>query len=63
MISAENFINLSKRQAQNLAEANYMIFRLISDNGENILGYPEDTRNDRVCVKVENERVTEAIIQ
>ena len=61
--NASDFINLSKKAAQNLAEAKYMIFRLISVDGEPFLAYPEDKRDDRVCVEIEKEKVVKASIQ
>jgi hypothetical protein len=47
-MEAEKFVNLSKKRAQDLAEANYMIFRLISVDGEPFFSYPEDIRTDRI---------------
>ena len=61
-LSAESFINLSKKDAQNLAEINNLIFRLLSVNGEPMLSYPQDKREDRICVEIENSRVTKAFI-
>jgi hypothetical protein len=62
-MEAEKFVNLSKKRAQDLAEANYMIFRLISVDGEPFFSYPEDIRTDRICVEVVQNKVVKAVIQ
>jgi hypothetical protein len=62
-MNAENFIGLSKKRAQDLAEAKNMIFRLISVDGETFFGPPTDTRDDRVCVEIEKAQVVNAYIQ
>lgn len=59
----EKFLNLPKRDAQNLAERNNLIFRLISVDGEPYFPYPEDQRADRVCVEVEKNKVVKATMQ
>lgn len=59
----EQFIGLSKKRAQNLAEFKNLIFRLVSLDGERYLGEPEDVRNDRVCVEVVDEKVVKAEIK
>lgn len=56
-------MGLTKKGAQNLAEARNLIFRLIKIDGENFLPYPEDTRADRVCVEIENGKVAEVTFQ
>lgn len=53
---------MGKRAAQNLAEAKNLIFRLVSANGETILGKPEDVRTDRLCVIIVNDKVDDAWI-
>jgi len=65
MITADNFMGLTKKRAQDLAEAKSMIFRLISIDGDSFLPYPEmtDKREDRICVEIENSKVIKAIIQ
>lgn len=57
------FIGLSKKQAQDKAEARNLIFRLIKIDGKDFFDYPEDTRDDRICVEVENGKVCKAIIK
>ena len=60
----EDFIGLTKKGAQNLAEAKNLIFRLIKKGDEKYLDYPEDTRDDRVCIELDKEgHVTEATFQ
>lgn len=63
MSNAESFIGLTKKGAQNKAESQNLIFRLVRIDGADFLGYPEDTREDRVCVEIDNGNVTKATIQ
>jgi hypothetical protein len=60
---AEQFKGLSKKQAQQLAEIKNLIFRLIIVDGEQFFSMPEDQRDDRVCVEIENGQVVKASIQ
>ena len=62
-MNVSDLIGLGKRSAQNQAEHKNLIFRLVSVDGEKVLGYPEDTRDDRVCVEIVNEKVVKAVIQ
>ena len=59
----KNFIGLTKRDAQNLAEAHNLLFRLIRIDDKNMFSYPEDSRDDRVCVEIEKGVVVHAAIQ
>ena len=61
-INSEKYLGLNKKQAQNLAEKDGVIFRLISIDGKPFFSYPEDTRDDRVCIELENDKVTKATI-
>jgi hypothetical protein len=61
-MQAEEFIGKSKFMAQNLAESKNMIFRLISIDGEPYLSYPEDIRDDRVCVELVAGKIVKATI-
>jgi hypothetical protein len=63
MATADDFLGLTKKGAQNRAEEKNMIFRLIRIDGEKYYEYPEDTRTDRVCVEIENGKVTKATVQ
>lgn len=58
----EDFLKLTKVQAQNKAEGQNMIFRLISINGDPFFSYPTDVRTDRVCVEIQDGLVTVAKI-
>jgi len=60
---ANEFVGMGKRPAQNLAESKGYIFRLVSVDGEQVLGYPEDQRDDRVCVEVVATKVVKAVIR
>lgn len=62
-MEATQFIGLSKKGAQNLSEIKNLIFRLISVDGEPFFSMPEDSRTDRVCVVIENNKVVKATIQ
>lgn len=63
MSASSEFIGQTKKGAQNLAESKNLIFRLVSVDGEAFLGYPEDIREDRVCVEIVHGKVTRALIQ
>lgn len=63
MAKSSDFVGMTKKGAQNLAEEQNLIFRLVSVDGERFLGYPEDIREDRVCVEIENGKVTRAFVQ
>lgn len=60
---ATKFLNLTKRSAQDLAEFQSLVFRLVSVDGERFLGYPDDTRTDRICVEIEKGTIVKATIQ
>jgi hypothetical protein len=62
-IDAAKYLLLPKKDAQNLAEKDSVIFRLIRVDDRNILPYPEDIRNDRICVEVEKNKVVKATVQ
>lgn len=63
MMSADSFLGMSKKLGQDTAEAKNMIFRLIRIDDARFLDYPEDNRPDRVCVEIDNGRITKAKIQ
>ena len=60
---SSEYIGMGKRQAQNRAELDNFIFRLIRVDGESFLPYPDDTRNDRLCVEIDGGKVTKAVIR
>ena len=62
-IDAKIFLGLGKKSAQNLADLKNLIFRLISVNDEKFFPYPQDRREDRVCVEINDGKVTKAIIR
>lgn len=53
----EQYMGLSKKSAQNLAEAQNLLFRLISIDDEPFMDYPSDVRNDRICVEIKSGKV------
>lgn len=63
MATADDFLGLSKKSAQNKAEALNLIFRLIRIDAEKYYEYPEDTRTDRICVELDSGKVTKASVQ
>ena len=62
MSAAQDFIGMSKKSAQDKAEKRNLIFRLIRFDQEMYFSYPEDVRDDRVCVELDNGVITKAII-
>lgn len=63
MVDVNVLIGMGKRQSQNKVEAMNLIYRLIRVDGETIQSYPEDVRDDRVCVEIDNGKVTKATVQ
>ena len=63
MIDANIFLGMGKREAQNKSELLNLIFRLIRVDDRQLQGYPTDTREDRVCIEIDNLQVTKAVIQ
>lgn len=61
-MNADQFLGMSKKRCQDFCEAKNMIFRLISVDGESFFSYPEDRRDDRVCVEIEKGKVVKALI-
>lgn len=57
------FIGLTKKSAQDKAEKMNLIFRLISIDGKQFLPYPEDKREDRVCIEIENHKIVKVSLQ
>jgi hypothetical protein len=62
-IDTNQFMGMTKRLAQNLAESKNLIFRLIRIDNQDFMSYPEDKRDDRVCVEIDNSVITKAVIQ
>lgn len=62
-MDTSKFVGMEKRQAQNKAEQENMIFRLIRVDDKNFFAYPEDTRTDRLCVEIDKGCVSKATIK
>ena len=67
-ISSDMFLNKTKKSSQDLAEKHSIIYRLIRINNENFMSYPDssDDRSkmmDRVCIEIDNGKVTKAVFQ
>jgi hypothetical protein len=63
MATANEFLGMSKHSAQDRAEHCNMIFRLISVEGKPFFSYPEDKREDRICVEIVGGKIVVASIQ
>jgi hypothetical protein len=63
MANAANYVGMTKKGAQNKAEMEGLIFRLIRIDDTPFLPYPDDVRADRLCVELDNGEVTKASIQ
>lgn len=65
MATESDFLGLTKKNAQDKAERMDLIFRLIRIDGEQYFGYPEegDVRHDRVCVEIDNTKITKVVLQ
>lgn len=61
MFDAKEFLGLSKKSAQNLAEAKNIIFRLIRVDDERFFDYPTEVFYERVCIEIDNGKVTKAV--
>jgi len=62
-MNTEQFLGLNKKEAQNLAELNNLIFRLIRIDDRDLFSYPKDQREDRVCIEIEKGEVIKVIFQ
>lgn len=60
MVKPEDFIGMSKLSAQGKAEYASLIFRLIRIDDKSYFDYPEDVRNDRICVEIDKGIITKA---
>lgn len=52
------FMGLSKKAAQNLAEKKNLIFRLIQVDGEEFFSEPTEMVKDRVCIWIDKGKVS-----
>jgi hypothetical protein len=62
-MNPDKFIGLGKKDAQNLAEAYNMIFRIIRVDDKDMFSYPEDNRDDRICIEIDHGKVSKATVQ
>ena len=62
MSNANDFIGLSKKRAQDKAEALNMVFRLIRIDAEKFFDYPQDHCPTRICVELDDGKVTKATL-
>jgi hypothetical protein len=62
-INTAIYVGMGKRQAQNKSEIDNLIFRLIRVDAEDFLSYPDDVRDDRICVEIDDNKVTKATIR
>lgn len=58
----EQFIGLTKKRAQDLADKNNLIFWLVRIDGVDFLGEPKDIRDDRICVELNKCEIIKATI-
>ena len=63
MMNAEQFLGLTKRQSYELAERLGLMPHLVRIDDRNLFGYPDDQREDRICLELDSRRVTKATIQ
>ena len=62
MVNATKYLGMSKKGAQNQAESDNIVFRLISIDGDAYMSWPDEKRDDRVCVVIEKGKVVKADI-
>lgn len=62
---ASKFLGITKKRAYDLAEAHSLILRLIQIDEEKYFDIPEDKDfvKDRICIKVKNGVVSEALFK
>ena len=59
----EDFLGLTKKAAQDKAEAKNLIFRLIRIDADPFFAYPDETDvcTTRICVEIDNGKVSKAV--
>jgi hypothetical protein len=62
-MNVSHVVGMPKKDAQNFAEMNNLIFRVLSVDDMTFLGEPPDVREDRLCVKIVKNKVVEANIK
>lgn len=63
MTDASSFLGMGKRESQNHSEKLNLIYRLIRVDDRQMQSYPSDTRQDRVCIEIDDNKVTKAEIK
>lgn len=61
-MDVKEFIGLTKKSAQNKADAMSLTFRLIRIDNQEFFKMPEEAREDRICIEIDRGEVTKAII-
>jgi len=62
-MNTEQFLGLTKRQSYSLAEKLGLMPHLVRMDERKLFGYPEDKRDDRVCLEFDSRKVTKATLQ
>jgi hypothetical protein len=62
-MNTDEFLGLTKKAAQDKAEAKNLVFRLIRVGSEPYFPYPTDQRNDRVCIEIDDGKVSKVTLQ
>lgn len=59
----EQFIGLTKRQSYELAERLGLMPHLVRMDERMLFGYPNDVRDDRICLEFDLRKVSKARVQ
>ena len=62
MDNAKKYLGLTKKRAQDLAEADNLIFRLIRIDERNFFGYPDYFNGQNLCIEIEKSVVVKSTI-
>lgn len=62
-MQSEQFLGLTKRQSYDLAEKLGLMVRIIRMGEKPLLPYPNDVRDDRICLELDERRVSKAVVQ
>lgn len=60
---ASKYIGLPKKAAQNQADRDNLMYFLIRIDDKDYFPYPDDDRDDRLCVEIENRVIVKATIR
>ena len=61
-MNVKDYIGLTKKRAQDKAEADNLIFRLLKIDNEDFFSFPTDKRTDRICIEITKGVVSKAVI-